>query len=31
MAVHAYLWIYRLRRFEREVGFKVNVNLRDGN
>lgn len=28
MAVHAYLWIYRLRRFEREVGFKINVNLR---
>ena len=30
MVVHAYLWIYRLRRFEREVGFKINVNLRDG-
>ncbi|WP_028102816.1 hypothetical protein [Pseudoduganella violaceinigra] len=30
MAVHAYLWIYRLARFERESGIKVVVNLRYG-
>ena len=30
MVVHAYLWIFRLRRFEREVGFKIIVHLREG-
>ncbi|WP_156401334.1 hypothetical protein [Duganella sp. Root1480D1] len=29
MAVHAYLWIFRLNRFEREVGTRIAVNLRD--
>lgn len=29
MVVHIYLWIYRLRRFEREVGVKIVVNLRN--
>jgi hypothetical protein len=31
MVVHAYLWVFRLRRFEREVGVKIVVNLRDRN
>ncbi|WP_426336687.1 hypothetical protein ACN9MY_00290 [Pseudoduganella sp. R-31] len=30
MVVHAYLWIFRLRRFERDSGVKVVVNLRSG-
>jgi len=30
MVVHAYLWIFRLHRFERETGVKVVVNLRSG-
>lgn len=29
MVVHWYLWIFRLRRFEREVGIKIVVNLSD--
>jgi len=28
MVVHAYLWIFRLNRFEREAGVKIVVNLR---
>lgn len=28
LVVHAYLWIYRLARFEREVGIKIVVNIR---
>jgi len=28
MVVHAYLWIFRLHRFEREAGVKIVVNLR---
>ncbi len=28
MVVHAYLWVFRLHRFEREVGVKIVVNLR---
>ncbi|WP_342119189.1 hypothetical protein [Pseudoduganella sp. OTU4001] len=28
MVVHTYLWIYRLARFEREVGIKIVINLR---
>lgn len=28
MAVHFYLWIFRLARFEREVGIKIVINLR---
>jgi hypothetical protein len=31
MVVHIYLWVFRLRRFEREVGVKIVVNLRDRN
>ncbi|HEY0587939.1 MAG TPA: hypothetical protein VGD52_17525 [Pseudoduganella sp.] len=30
MVVHAYLWIFRLHRFESEVGVKIVVNLRSG-
>ena len=30
MVVHAYLWIFRLYRFETEVGVKIVVNLRSG-
>lgn len=29
MVVHAYLWIFRLHRFEHEVGSKIIVHLRD--
>lgn len=28
LVVHAYLWIFRLARFEREVGIKIVVNIR---
>jgi hypothetical protein len=28
--VHAYLWIFRLGRFERETGVKIAVSLRSG-
>lgn len=31
MVVHIYLWIFRLRRFERAVGFRIVVNLRNRN
>ncbi|MGW8389371.1 hypothetical protein [Pseudoduganella sp. HUAS MS19] len=30
LVVHAYLWIFRLRRFERETGLRIVVNLRSG-
>ena len=30
MVVHAYLWIFRLHRFERDTGTKIVVNLRGG-
>ena len=30
MVVHAYLWIFRLHRLERELGVKIVVNLRSG-
>jgi hypothetical protein len=26
--VHAYLWVFRLHRFEREAGVRIVVNLR---
>jgi hypothetical protein len=29
MVVHAYLWIHRLRKFERKEGVKILVNFRD--
>jgi hypothetical protein len=28
MVVHTYLWIFRLARFEREVGFKIVIHIR---
>lgn len=28
LVVHTYLWIYRLARFESEIGFKIVINLR---
>lgn len=28
MVVHTYLWIFRLARFEREVGIKIVINIR---
>ncbi len=28
LVVHTYFWIYRLARFEREVGFRIVINLR---
>jgi hypothetical protein len=30
MVVHAYLWVFRLRCFEREVGVKIVIDLRKG-
>lgn len=30
MVVHAYLWIFRLHRFERDAGVKIVVNVRSG-
>jgi len=30
LVVHAYLWIYRLHRFERQAGIKILANFRDG-